>query len=84
MLFMAFEVPFEVDVRGGTVGNDDRILVNVFAHYFVQHISTQIVYYKHLHIMYSLSDALSLRLFSQFGSFPYGFLFYEKQQIKLS
>ena len=25
MLFMPFEVPFEVYVRGGTVRNDDRI-----------------------------------------------------------
>ena len=74
MLFMPFEVPFEVYVRGGTVRNDDRILANVLTYYFVQRVSTQIVNHQHLYVMDNLSDALPFRLFSQFGRLPHGLL----------
>ena len=74
MLFISLEVLFGVYVRGKTVRDDDRSLVNVFTYYLVQRISTQIVNHKHLHVVGDFSDALPFRLFSKFAHFPYGLL----------
>ena len=74
MLFVSFEVSFEIDVRGGAVRNNDRILANVLTYYFVQCVSAQIVNHKHLHVMDDFSDALPFCLFSQLGRFLYGLL----------
>lgn len=74
MLFMPFEIPFEVYVRGGTVRNDDRILVYVFTYYFVQRVSTQIVNHKHLYVVNDFSNALPFCLFSRFDRLTYGLL----------